>query len=67
MADLRPENVSVWPWGLLLIALGLYVVAVAALIAGDVQYFENVDPEKAWAMSNMLLRTPAPEELAQLM
>jgi uncharacterized membrane protein YkvA (DUF1232 family) len=33
MADLRPENVSVWPWGLLLIALGLYVVAVAALIA----------------------------------
>jgi uncharacterized membrane protein YkvA (DUF1232 family) len=30
---LRPEEVSFWPWGLLLIALGLYVVAVAALIA----------------------------------
>ena len=33
MADLRPENVAFWPWGLLLIALGLYVVSVAALIA----------------------------------
>jgi uncharacterized membrane protein YkvA (DUF1232 family) len=33
MADLRPENVPFWPWGLLLIAAGLYVVAVAALIA----------------------------------
>jgi uncharacterized membrane protein YkvA (DUF1232 family) len=33
MADLRPENVPFWPWGLLLIALGSYVVAVAALIA----------------------------------
>jgi ATP-dependent Lhr-like helicase len=42
-------------------------VAVAALIAGEVQYFENVDPEKAWAMRNLLLRTPAPEELAHLM
>ncbi len=42
-------------------------VAVAALIAGDVQYFENVDQEKAWAMRNMLLRTHAPEELASLM
>jgi uncharacterized membrane protein YkvA (DUF1232 family) len=34
MAALRPEEVPFWPWGLLLIALGLYVVAVAALIAG---------------------------------
>jgi uncharacterized membrane protein YkvA (DUF1232 family) len=34
MAALRPEDVPLWPWGLLLIALGLYVVAVAALIAG---------------------------------
>jgi uncharacterized membrane protein YkvA (DUF1232 family) len=34
MAALRPEDVPFWPWGLLLIALGLYVVAVAALIAG---------------------------------
>jgi len=33
MAALRPENVPVWPWGLLLFALGVYVVAVAALIA----------------------------------
>jgi len=33
MAALRPEEVPFWPWGLLLIALGLYVVAVAALIA----------------------------------
>jgi uncharacterized membrane protein YkvA (DUF1232 family) len=33
MADLRPENVPFWPWGLLLIALGSYVVCVAALIA----------------------------------
>ena len=30
---LRPENVPVLPWGLLLLVLGLYVVAVAALIA----------------------------------
>jgi ATP-dependent helicase Lhr and Lhr-like helicase len=42
-------------------------VAVAALIAGDVQYFEKVDQETAWAMRNMLLRTQAPEELASLM
>jgi uncharacterized membrane protein YkvA (DUF1232 family) len=33
MADLRPENVPFWPWGLLLVAVGLYVVCVAALIA----------------------------------
>ena len=33
MAAIRPENVSFWPWGLLLIAIGLYVVSVAALIA----------------------------------
>jgi len=35
MAGLRPENVPFWPWGLLLIALGSYVVAVAALIAAS--------------------------------
>jgi uncharacterized membrane protein YkvA (DUF1232 family) len=29
----RPENVPFFPWGLLMIALGLYVVSVAALIA----------------------------------
>ena len=42
-------------------------VPVAALIAGDVQYFEKVDQEKAWMMRNTLLRTHAPEELASLM
>jgi uncharacterized membrane protein YkvA (DUF1232 family) len=33
MGAIQPEEVPFWPWGLLLIALGLYVVAVAALIA----------------------------------
>jgi uncharacterized membrane protein YkvA (DUF1232 family) len=33
MASVPPENVPFFPWGLLLIALGLYVVAVASLIA----------------------------------
>jgi uncharacterized membrane protein YkvA (DUF1232 family) len=33
MGTLKPENVPFFPWGLLLIALGLYVVSVAALIA----------------------------------
>jgi uncharacterized membrane protein YkvA (DUF1232 family) len=33
MAALKPEEVAFWPWGVLLIALGLYVVCVAALIA----------------------------------
>jgi uncharacterized membrane protein YkvA (DUF1232 family) len=33
MAALTPEEVPFWPWGLLFIALGLYVVGVAALIA----------------------------------
>jgi uncharacterized membrane protein YkvA (DUF1232 family) len=33
MASVRPENVPFFPWGLLLVALGLYVVAVASLIA----------------------------------
>ena len=42
-------------------------VAVAALIAGEVQYFEKLDPEQAWEMRNLLLRTPAPAELAALM
>jgi uncharacterized membrane protein YkvA (DUF1232 family) len=32
-ASLNPEEVPFWPWGLLFIALALYVVAVAALIA----------------------------------
>ena len=42
-------------------------VPVAALIAGEVHYFEKLDPEKAWEMKNLLLRTPAPAELASLM
>ncbi|MFL6579703.1 MAG: DEAD/DEAH box helicase [Burkholderiales bacterium] len=42
-------------------------VAVAALVAAEVQYFEQVDQETAWAMRNLLLRTAAPLELAALM
>src|SRR5262249_35452794 len=33
MAALRPEDVPFWPWGVLLMAVGLYLVGVAALIA----------------------------------
>ncbi len=40
---------------------------VVALVAGDVQYYEKLDPEKAWALKNVLLRTPAPAGLASLM
>ncbi len=32
-AAVNPENVPFWPWGLLLIVVGLYVVGIAALIA----------------------------------
>jgi uncharacterized membrane protein YkvA (DUF1232 family) len=32
-AALTPEEVPLWPWGLLLIAVGLYLVGIAALIA----------------------------------
>ncbi|HZP94210.1 MAG TPA: DEAD/DEAH box helicase [Burkholderiales bacterium] len=42
-------------------------VAIAALIAGEVQYFEKPGPEQAWEMRNLLLRTPAPADLAALM
>ncbi|HVY05056.1 MAG TPA: DEAD/DEAH box helicase [Burkholderiales bacterium] len=42
-------------------------VAIAALISGEVQYFEKADQETAWAWRNMLLRTAAPEGLASLM
>jgi uncharacterized membrane protein YkvA (DUF1232 family) len=31
--SISPEEVPFWPWGLLLIALGLYVVGIATLIA----------------------------------
>jgi ATP-dependent Lhr-like helicase len=42
-------------------------IAIAALVAGEVQYFEKLDPEKAWEARNALLRTPAPAGLAALM
>jgi len=42
-------------------------VAIAAMVAGEVQYFEKLDPEKAWEARNVLLRTPAPAGLAALM
>src|SRR5262245_61200876 len=41
--------------------------AVAVLVAGEVRYFEQVTPEKAWEMKNLLLRTAAPAMLAALM
>jgi uncharacterized membrane protein YkvA (DUF1232 family) len=33
MAALNPDQVPFWPWGLLLVAAGFYVLCVAALIA----------------------------------
>ena len=42
-------------------------VAVAALVSGEVQYFEKLDPEQAWELKNLLLRTPAPAGLAALL
>jgi len=33
MAAVAPEDVSFWPWGLLLMAVGAYLVGIAALIA----------------------------------
>ena len=32
-ADLTPEKVPFWPWGVLMLLVGLYLVGVAALIA----------------------------------
>lgn len=40
--------------------------ALAALVAGEVHYFERVAPQQAWAMKNLLLRSSAPEALAAL-
>jgi ATP-dependent Lhr-like helicase len=42
-------------------------IVIAALVSGEVQYFEKLDPEKAWEARNVLLRTPAPAGLAALM
>jgi uncharacterized membrane protein YkvA (DUF1232 family) len=33
MAGVRPEAVPFWPWGLLMLVVGLYVVSIAGLIA----------------------------------
>jgi uncharacterized membrane protein YkvA (DUF1232 family) len=33
MAVLKPEEVPFWPWGLLLFIVGVYILAVASLIA----------------------------------
>ncbi len=42
-------------------------IAIAALVAGEVQYFENLEPEKAWELRNVLLRVPTPASIAALM
>ncbi len=42
-------------------------IAFAALVSGEVQYFEKLEPEQAWELKNLLLRTPAPAELAALL
>jgi hypothetical protein len=36
-------------------------------VSGEVQYYEKLDPDKAWELKNLLLRTPAPAGLAALM
>lgn len=33
MAAVNPDDVAFWPWGLLLLIVGLYVLGIAALIA----------------------------------
>ena len=33
IAGVRPEEVPFWPWGLLMLVVGLYVVSIAGLIA----------------------------------
>ncbi|HXF66611.1 MAG TPA: ATP-dependent DNA helicase, partial [Burkholderiales bacterium] len=42
-------------------------VALAALVAGEARYLERVAPQQAWAMKDLLLRTPAPAQIAALM
>jgi ATP-dependent Lhr-like helicase len=42
-------------------------IAMAGLVSGEVQYFEKVDPEQAWELKKVLLRTPAPAGLAALL
>jgi len=42
-------------------------IALAALVSGEVQYFEKLAPEQAWELKGLLLRTPAPAGLAALL
>jgi ATP-dependent Lhr-like helicase len=42
-------------------------IALAALVSAEVQYFEKLEPEQAWELKNLLLRTPAPAGLAALL
>jgi ATP-dependent Lhr-like helicase len=42
-------------------------VALAALVGGEVHYFERLDPEHAWEAKNLLLRAPAPAQLSALL
>ena len=42
-------------------------IAIAALVSGEVQYLDKLQPEQAWEIKNLLLRTPAPAGLAALM
>ncbi len=42
-------------------------ITMAALVSGEVQYFEKLEPEQAWELKNLLLRTPAPAGLAALL
>jgi ATP-dependent Lhr-like helicase len=42
-------------------------IAIAALIAGEVDYFVKLEPEAAWEVHNLLRRTSAPAGLAALM
>jgi ATP-dependent Lhr-like helicase len=41
--------------------------ALAALVAGEVVYYETVPPEQAWEIRGLLVRSQAPEGLAALM
>ena len=70
MADLRPDNVPFWPWGLVFIALGLYVVSVAALIAAgrreDARALAGFIPDCAVLISRLARdrRLPRPRRAA---
>jgi ATP-dependent helicase Lhr and Lhr-like helicase len=42
-------------------------IALAALVSGEIHYFERLAPEQAWDLKSLLLRTPAPAGLAALL